>query len=243
MPEMPVVVAGVDGCRAGWIAVLRTIRDKPEAEVRVVEHIAELIANPQVAVLAVDMPIGLPEFASRGGRGPERAVRPLLGERQSSVFSVPSRAAVYCEDYRLACTTALHTSEPPRKVSKQAFHLFPRIREIDRLMSPELEGKVYEVHPEIAYWRLNGERPMSLPKKVQNRPNGPGLDERRDLLVGRWFDSAFFDQPPPKGADRDDLIDAAACSVIAERIFAGNARPFPADFQRDARGLRMAIWA
>jgi predicted RNase H-like nuclease len=47
------------------------------------------------AVIAVDMPIGLPDFTARGGRGPETLVRPLLGERQSSVFSIPSRAAVY----------------------------------------------------------------------------------------------------------------------------------------------------
>ena len=34
---------------------------------------------------------------------------------------------------------------------------------------------------------LNGGRAMSLPKKVKNRPNPPGLDERRDLLVLlRW---------------------------------------------------------
>jgi len=33
-----------------------------------------------------------------------------------------------------ACAAALATSDPPRKVSKQCFHIFPRIREIDALL-------------------------------------------------------------------------------------------------------------
>jgi predicted RNase H-like nuclease len=118
------------------------------------------------AVIAVDMPIGLPDRTGRGGRGPESAIRPLLGGRQSSVFSVPSRSAVMAEDYREACRIALATSEPPRKVSKQCFHLFPKIREIDALMIPPLQDRVFECHPELAFWRLAGEQAMALPKKV-----------------------------------------------------------------------------
>ena len=58
------------------------------------------------------MPIGLPDRVGPGGRGPERAVRPLLGERQSSVFSVPSRAAVMEDDYRRSCAVALADLRP-----------------------------------------------------------------------------------------------------------------------------------
>ncbi|WP_246658873.1 DUF429 domain-containing protein [Mesorhizobium sp. J18] len=39
-------------------------------------------------MLAVDMPIGLPERTGKGGRGPENLVRLHLDERQSSVFSI-----------------------------------------------------------------------------------------------------------------------------------------------------------
>lgn len=199
--------------------------------------------TPLLSVIAVDMPIGLPDRIGQTGRGPEKAVRRHLGDRQSSVFSVPSRAAVYADDYRAACSAALETSEPPKKVSKQAFHLFPKIREIDVLMSPELEARVYEVHPELAFWRLNGEREMSLPKKVKNRPNGPGLDQRRDLLVSCSYQRGFLDQPPPRGAGRDDMLDAAANCLIAERLSSGTAEPFPREYERDEKGLRIAIWA
>lgn len=239
-------VAGIDGCRSGWIAVLRD-HAAPDAPPRhtllQLRAFGELLADPGISVLAVDMPIGLPDRAGLGGRGPERCVRPLLGERQSSVFSVPSRAAVFCQDYGEACAAALATSEPPRKVSRQAFHLFPKIREIDALMTPALEARVFEVHPELAFWRLNGERAMSLPKKVKSAASMPGLDERIALLCRYGYDEAFLRQRPPSGAGRDDLIDACVNAVIAERIAQGQAASFPPAPERDARGLRMAIWA
>ena len=242
---MSAPVAGVDGCPAGWIAVTRRASG---ATLSVHAAFAEIVAG-DAAVIAIDMPIGLPDRIGHGGRGPERLVRPLLGERQSSVFSVPSRAAVWAGDlaapdaYRAVCAAALATSDPPRRISKQCFHILAKIREIDRLMTPELSGRVFEAHPEVAFWRLAGERAMSLPKKVKNRPNGPGLDERIDLLVRHGYERAFLEQRPPPGVGRDDLIDAAVDALVAERIRDGLARPFPDPPGRDARGLAVAIWA
>ncbi len=245
MPETgPVRVAGVDGCKAGWIAVIRQLTEPVEVRLAVFSSFAEVLNySPTISVIAVDMPIGLPDRIGAGGRGPEKAARRHLGERQSSVFAVPSRAAVYAEDYAQACKISQMTSEPPKKVSKQAFYLFPKIREIDGLMTPELEARVYEVHPELAFWRLNNCEAMSLPKKIKSRANGPGLDQRRDLLVSCGLGRDFLDQKPPRGCGRDDLLDAAANCLIAGRIASGSAEPFPNDFQRDGKGLRMTIWA
>ena len=106
-----------------------------EVRLRIVPRFADVLAAPeQPAVVAVDMPIGLPERVGAGGRAAENAVRPLLGARQSSVFSVPSRAAIYAADYREACRIAQATSEPPRKVSKQLFNIAPKIREVDEAL-------------------------------------------------------------------------------------------------------------
>ncbi|SDU38768.1 DUF429 domain-containing protein [Stappia sp. ES.058] len=236
-------IAGVDGCKKGWIVVTRDLDGDTAPTIAVVPHFRDILADETLDVIAVDMPIGLPEKIGAGGRGPERCVRPHLGMRQSSVFSMPSRAAVFSDEYRKACETALATSDPPKKVSKQAFYLFPKIREIDALMTTELEARVYEVHPELAFWRLNGGAPMSLPKKVKSRANPAGLEERKTLLEANGFERAFLDQRPPKDAGVDDLIDACGSAAIAERIAKGQATPFPNAFERDAKGLRMAIWA
>ena len=238
-------LAGVDGCTGGWIAVfIRPNGD--EANVRIVPRFADVLSAPErPAIVAIDMPIGLPERVGIGGRMAEHAVRPLLGARQSSVFSVPSRAAIYAVDYGEACRIAQATSEPPRKVSKQLFNIAPKIREVDEVLRANTgsAAEVFEVHPELAFWRLNGGRALTEPKKVKSRPYEPGLALRRNLLVAAGLAAGVVNASPPKGAAADDLLDALACAAIARRIHAGTAQPFPNPPPFDAFGLAMAIWA
>jgi predicted RNase H-like nuclease len=152
-------VAGVDGCRAGWIAVFMRADNLHDHRIVTAPTLAGIVDGPeQPAVAAVDMPIGLPDRTQGSGRLPEQLIRPLLGGRQSSVFAIPSRRAIEADDYGEACAIAAATSDPPRKVSRQGFCLFPKIREIDALLRarPNLVSRVYEVHPELAFWALNG---------------------------------------------------------------------------------------
>jgi predicted RNase H-like nuclease len=238
-------IAGADGCRTGWVVAFAGV-DHDDVRVRVLAKFAEIFAAPeQPEVVAVDIPIGLPAHIGPQGRGPERAVRPLLGERQSSVFAVPSRSAIHAPDYGAACRVALENSDPPKKVSKQLFMIVPKIREVDETLrgAPALIARVYEVHPEVAFWRLNGERALSQPKKIKSRAHEPGLALRRDILAKHGFSAAVAGQAPPAGAGPDDLLDALACAAIARRILAGRATPFPNPPLRDEYGLPVAIWA
>jgi predicted RNase H-like nuclease len=247
---------GVDGCPGGWIAVWR--HDGGEPSTRVFATFAVLLAAfPDNATVAVDMPIGLPDFTRYGGRGPEALVRPLLGLRQSSVFSIPSRAVVYAETapfttvaewyaaHRRASEVAMRTSDPPRGVSIQAFGIFSKIREIDTLIRerPDLRERVIESHPEVAFMRLNGGQPMLLPKKVKGMVNPDGMEERMTLLCRHGYDRAFLDQRPPAGAKSDDFLDAACMMLVAERIRRGEALSFPDPPGRDAFGIPVAIRA
>jgi predicted RNase H-like nuclease len=238
-------LAGVDGCAGGWIVAL--VRPEGgETRVRIVPRFADVPSAPErPEIVAVDMPIGLPERVGIGGRAAENCVRPLLGARQSSVFSVPSRAAIYAADYGAACSIAAATSDPPRKVSKQLFNIAPKIREVDECLreNSDVAARVFEVHPELAFWRLNGGRALTEPKKVKSRPYEPGMALRRGLLIAAGLPDDAVNALPPKGAAADDLLDALACAAIARRIHAGIAEPFPNPPPRDAFGLAMAIWA
>jgi predicted RNase H-like nuclease len=228
-------VAGVDGCPGGWIAV----RWADGVTHHLCRSFAEVLAL-DAAVIAVDMPIGLPETA---GRVAEREVRRLLGERQSSVFAIPARPAVMCTDYREACAVSARHSDPPRKVARQTFHLFPKMREVDALMTPALQRRVVEVHPELAFRLMNGETPVPLPKKVKGRAHPPGLELRRRLLRAAGFPLHRLSPASFRQADvgADDLLDACACAWSARRVHEGCNLRFPADPPRDARGLRMEI--
>jgi predicted RNase H-like nuclease len=202
-------VAGVDGCMGGWVAVFRPAGDAARAEVEVFQTFAEILQAPRdPRVVAVDMPIGLPEHTARSGRGPEAALRPQLGARQSSVFSIPSRKAVYAADYRTACAAARATSDPPRAVSKQAFMLFRKIREIDALLrsNRDIAARVFECHPEGSFRMLRG-APLQQPKKLKSRVHEPGLAERRQLLGAQAYATTLLEAPPPRGAGRDDVLD------------------------------------
>ncbi|CCV04629.1 conserved hypothetical protein [Mesorhizobium metallidurans STM 2683] len=263
-------LVGVDGCKAGWIAVHRDPDSTPRnpgstprnpgasASVDIFPSFSALLdAMPASATVAVDMPIGLPDFSQKGGRGPEALVRPLLGNRQSSVFAIPSRAALYAQTddfttieawyaaHRRASEVAKASSDPPRGVSIQAFGIFAKIREIDALLiaRPQLRGRIFESHPEVAFCRLNGDKAMALPKKIKGAVNPAGMAERKALLCRHGYDRDFLDRAPPRGAAADDFLDAAVMMLMAARIANGEARPFPDPPLSDRFGIPVAIWA
>ncbi|RAI03568.1 DUF429 domain-containing protein [Acuticoccus sediminis] len=233
-------VYGVDGCRNGWAVVSIRADGHPDAGISFHADLSDLVDSG--SVIAIDMPMGLPDRIAGPGRAAEQAVRPLLGLRKSSVFSMPGRAAIFADDYRTACDLALAASDPPRKVSRQGFALFPAIRRLDALLTPDNQNRIFETHAEVAFWRLNGEAPMPTAKRVKNVPTREGLAERIALLERHGIDPALFDRRPP-GMPLVDAVDAAAIALIARRCARGEATPFPDPPAVDGRGLRVAIWA
>ncbi|HEV2558736.1 MAG TPA: DUF429 domain-containing protein [Microvirga sp.] len=239
-------VAGVDGCRGGWVAAFAPLDGAEPPRLRVETTLAAVFDGPErPAFVAIDIPIGLPERIAGPGRPPEQQVRSLLGARQSSVFSIPSRRAVEAGSFEEACRMAADTSEPPRKVSMQAYMIFPKILEADALLRarPDLAARAFEVHPEVAFWSMNGERALPEPKKVKGSPSGPGLALRRGLLIAAGLPADTVEARGPRGAGTDDRLDALAGLVAAKKIAQGQGRPFPDPPERDAYGLPIAIWS
>jgi predicted RNase H-like nuclease len=240
------LVAGVDGCRAGWLCVTAEAETGKARDAFIAPDIGVVLGRQDLAVIAIDVPIGIPEIASLGGRACDAALRRQLGARQSSVFAVPARAALAEEDYARASDAAFAHSQPPRRVSRQCFHLFPKIREVDARMTPELQAHVVECHPEGAFWAMNGRVPLHEPKKVKSQPHPAGLALRHLLLAQAGFDPAFLAGRRFRAAEAgaDDVLDACACAWTALRVLRGEAIRFPeGEPPRDPRGLRMEVWA
>ena len=224
---------GVDGCKGGWIGVFWT---QGRSRVQLFASFAEVVAQ-DAACIGIDMPIGI---GAQHGRRAEQAARALLGPRRSSVFSVPSRGAVQCTDYRQACVANLQHSDPARKVSQQSFHLFKKICEVDALMTPESQSRIHEVHPEVSFCQMNGGQPLRFAKKSRG-----GERERLGLLAEISFPVPDLDRlgHPRSKVGRDDVIDACAAAWSAQRIILGNAVCLPEHPDRDERGLLMSIKA
>ena len=95
-------IAGVDGCKGGWIAVYEeTGSGELDCRVEVCKHStghggdnlscafeAVMAHHAPLAAVAVDMPIGL--WDDKVGRACDRAAREVLGKRSSSIFSAPA---------------------------------------------------------------------------------------------------------------------------------------------------------
>ncbi|MEP9368811.1 DUF429 domain-containing protein [Xanthobacter sp. VNH20] len=250
--------AGFDGCPGGWVRALWDGRGTLElARIAWLED--SFSGDPPFACAAIDIPIGLPGRVGAGGRAPERLVRPLLGMRQSSVFSVPSRAAVTAgigegaatgqEEralYAAACAAALATSDPPRAVSKQCFHIFPKIAEADRLLRarPELRSRLVECHPEVSFRAMQGHA-LAEPKKVKSAPHAPGIALRIGLLAdaGLPIEALTASTARMLRVGLDDLVDASACAWTAWRVAHGAALSFPDPPDHDPFGLPISIRA
>jgi threonine dehydratase len=237
---MPRWVAGVDGCKTGWIVALRDLDAPHVVRVRVVPTLEAVVDGPeQPSVVAIDMPIGLPERVGRGGRTADQLARASLGQRRGTVFPTSARSVVYAESYAAAIALSRSPATQPFAPSPPAFAIFPRIREIDRLLRarPELIPRVVEAHPEMAFWAINGNAPVLEPKTTAE-----GLRVRRRLLQQAGIPPSVVNHMPPRGAAKDDLPDALAALIVAEHVAHGGARSLPHPPETDEHGLPVGIW-
>lgn len=174
------------------------------------------VLDLELDTLAVDMPIGLLDV---GRRACDIEARRRLGPRRSSVFPAPLRPMLETRTYEEALAIA--------GLSKQAYNLIPKIRELDSLMTTDLQRIVVEAHPELCFARLGG-APCHASKRTTE-----GLAERRALVdptIG----------VPPRGAQWDDVLDACALVETARRLLNDDVERL-GDGRRDAKGLRCEV--
>ena len=232
-------IAGVDGCRAGWLVVLAEcqVSTFQIRDVRLCSGLVDVLhLNPTPMTIAIDIPIGLLHEPRPGGRLCDIEARRLLGRRASSVFSPPSRLSLAATQYDHVRTHGM---------SRQAFGILPKIREVDQLMTPALQDRVYEAHPELAFLSLAG-HPMRHNKKTR-----AGREERLHALtravnisLPRLRRATVRALAPftRSQVGPDDLLDAYVLVRTAWRISNAQANCLPAYPPVDARGLRMEIW-
>jgi len=224
-------IAGVDGCKSGWIVVESTLNLN-----RLKWEIApqwNAIA-PVAEVIAVDMPIGV----SRDGvRQCEVEARNKLSPCGSRVFKTLPRGALRFHQKDWVVANQWSKSNGFGGISKQIWNIRPKIIEIDNSITPASQGQVHEAHPELAFARLNGGKPLA------SKHTAEGQAVRRRLLGAAGFDTLdkWLGELRGTGAKADDLLDACALVLTARHIALGTANQLPLRAQRDERRLRMSI--
>lgn len=219
---------GLDGFSKGWVAVLL---DDDVHDIRFCRDVADALSIGFDRA-AIDIPIGMPDD---GERACDRLARERLRPHSSRVFT-GARRWLWEEfsDPDEANRDALRRGQ--KRVSRQLWHLGPKIMEVDAFVRANVSSDIREAHPELVFLRLNAG--MALPSKKSEA----GFERRRKLLKRygiRDIDKWLLGERVGTGAKPDDVLDACAVAIAA-RDAAGcvpeGTRP------RDAYGLAMQIW-
>jgi predicted RNase H-like nuclease len=229
------IVAGVDGCRGGWVCVIvEHLAGSPKkCSVSVYPRLEEMFAdNPDLEIVGIDIPIGLYEQNQR--RLCDIEARKLLGwPRASSVFAAPARKNLSMTSFTSGLGTTI-----------QSFNIQPKVKEVDEFVDQKLQKLLFEVHPEVSFWALAGGRAMT-----EKKSRVAGRDERMSYLEKHFpsiedavkENSRTIKNSQLPRAKPDDIIDAFVVAWTAMRINTGQACNLGGS-ERDARGLLMQIW-
>jgi predicted RNase H-like nuclease len=264
------IFLGIDGCRSGWTIVEITITSNLESwEFYIFPTIKDVyekysehnsnsdynfkppktISNPDTSQIPkkilIDLPIGLKESGPEE-RKCDKDARKFLGpKRGSSVFRVPARKTVYCDEgYKEASNINFNLTG--KKISKQTFHICKKIREVDEFINSIKSNSastaiIHESHPEVVFKSLAG-TPLSYSKKLK-----AGFNERQSII--KTFNSSIesfldgiYKNFRKYEVQPDDILDASALAIAAMNIYlTRKIRRFPEKPEFDKRGICMEI--
>lgn len=232
-------IAGMDGMRNGWAVVLADADGQPNRAM-FAPSLAELFgAVPYLAVVAIDIPIGLLDAYRRGGRPVDQDARRRLKQRASSVFPAPVRPVLAAQSYADACDISRRSAADGRAIGIQCFNIVPKIREVDDFLHTrsDLRDRVFEIHPELCFTALAG-APMRNPKATTE-----GQAERAQHLRAAFPTlDRLIEQARRERIPLVDLLDAAAACWTALRCANGTAESLADPIPHDSRGLPMTMW-
>jgi predicted RNase H-like nuclease len=213
------LVVGLDACK-GWVAIALDERGAFR-EAREFEFAREAIdAWSELAVLTIDIPIGLPTGPGYERREADAAARAFLPpSRRSSVFPCPPLDVLERSSYADANEASKRLTG--RGLSQQSWAIGPKIVEVNAWASEHTN--VFEVHPEVSFHEMSQLTGIAPPgsKRTWN-----GLMQRRRCLVasGISLPDSLVDAPT---AGFDDVLDAAAAAWSALRIHRHEECRFP----------------
>ena len=225
-------LAGIDGCPTGWVAILAEADRLASARLTLVTDLRACLADVDFAL--IDMPIGFVEGPD--SRDVEVAMRQRLKGKASSVFPTPCRSAL--DEFVYADASYLNEKALGKRLPKQSFMLFPKMREVDRLVRDLGQSRLREGHPEVSFAEMTGVPILSKKREPA------GQVERLLLLEAQGLPARALLGDLVKGRmAADDILDAAALLWSADRFRRGQHETYPPVPSRDAVGLEMSIIA
>jgi predicted RNase H-like nuclease len=228
-PELPYsVIAGVTQWGRRWVVASAKINGSnfaPEPPLIYTKFSEVLDERPAFSIIVVNVPIGYIDRPGMGQRTCDLEARAILKGRSRTIRNAPTRATLsgeipWTEDNVDAITATQ----------------LPSIREVAAEMAPYRQRVVYEGDPELSFYQLNKDTPLSRSKRLE-----AGRDERREALKMRVPGIEMVLDAELGRVPRKHLFDAAALLWSARRVFGHAAKRLPSDAEWDSEGLRMEI--
>lgn len=221
-------MAGVVPSASKWLVASAKVQGSTFApeQPKVYDTFMEVLdERPTFSSIVVNAPIGFRDSVDMGPRTCDVQARKLLGARGRFVHNAPILPAVL-----------RGISTPEDHVDAITAHLLQTYSEVAKEMSPYRQRQVYEGHPELSFYLLNGDTPLKSSKKIYE-----GRDERESILIKRVPNIATVLNAELPGVRRQNVLDAAALLASARRVFTKSAKRIPSDAEWDSQGLRMEL--
>ena len=223
-PDLPyLLVAGVTPWRGGWLlagAKHHAATFMPEAPRLFSTFLDVMSERPAYATIVVNAPIGYRDEVEDPPRTCDLMARSLLGRRGSTIARAPTRASLREDSF---ATAGLDAATLVR---------LGHYRELYAEMSPFRQRVVYEGHPELSFYQLNGDVPLRYSKLREE-----GREERRSLLEKR-IQNVHMILDVDIDVPEKHLYDAVALMWTARRVNGKAAKRIPSDAEWDSEGLR-----
>ena len=222
------IAIGLDGFSKGWVAVTL------DGDRRSIDFPCDIswLATQRFDRAAIDIPLGMNDD---GRRACDQLARAKLRPHASRVFGGARRWL--WQEFSDPDQANAHAKERGQtKVSRQLWHLGPKIMQVDAFVREHPSLDIRETHPELVFLRLNADMPL----RSKHEPEG--LSRRIELLQEHGFgelDTWLTRSRIGHGAKRVDVLDACAASLAARDISTAVPAGTPL---RDSRGVPMQIW-
>ena len=228
-PDLPYsVVAGVTPFNDKWLVASAKLAGStfaPEPPKAYDSFLEVLSERPLFSVIVVNVPIGFLDTPDMGARTCDRQARALLGRRGTAVHNAPSRAVF---------EGRVDSSHDGLDAVTRT--MMPRYQEVADEMSPYRQRIVYEGHPELSFFQLHKDTPLTTSKVITE-----GKEERRLVLEDRIRGSERYLDATSFALPQKHLYDSFALLWTARRVFGHAAKRIPVDPEWDSEGLRMEI--
>ena len=212
------MVAGVDGCRGGWIIVYSNNNLLQGEMLKDINELLDFQRRVNIARIAIDIPVGLPA-KEKIYRNVDKKAKELLKERSSSVFFAPIAELVkykeeydYQKDYKEICEESIRLTG--KKISRQIFCIFNKLQDVEKHKDRMIKNGFIEFHPELCWKNINSSKKKASGYKERLKEIASELNMAEEE-VDNFIKSIRNNRC--KIIAKDDVIDALCGLIVAKK--------------------------